>query len=297
MRAPIQASPVSATSVVPLYRAASQRAGRNTTEFSSVFICTRNARSKAGWPVVAGAAMACAARARPTSTATPISRRRLSSVMMAGQVKDVMRCSGGEGTGAAARALRVGWEWLTWFSMRRLSMRAAAIIAHGRRPGRRAATQAHDAVHAAHGIGPVADDDDRDPQRLEARADLLLAGQVELVEGLVEEQHLRPAVQGARQQHALLLAARERHAQAADDRVVLHRHGHDVGVDARDVGRGTHPVGLVLRVEKTDVVADGPDEQHIVLHDHAQPRTKGADVPVADIAAIGVERALGALEQ
>src|SRR5436190_13752416 len=66
-----------------LYVAAIHRQGRNSTVDSSVFWCARNARSKSGWPVVAGALIWYLPRARPTSQVAITSSSTLSSVINA----------------------------------------------------------------------------------------------------------------------------------------------------------------------------------------------------------------------
>src|SRR6185437_3803100 len=64
--------------------AASHSVGRNITVCSSVFICTRLARSNAGWPLVAGALIPYLPRAWPTTHMVPNSKSTVSSVTRAG---------------------------------------------------------------------------------------------------------------------------------------------------------------------------------------------------------------------
>ena len=88
------------------------------------------------------------------------------------------------------------------------ALSGAALIE--RRSCADAAVLQHD--HAAGGgdrLGPVGDDDARQLQLADRLVHLPLAVDVERARRLVEEQDLRPLVQRARQQDALLLAARQ----------------------------------------------------------------------------------------
>ena len=94
----------------------------------------------------------------------------------------------------------------------RRSWRDAAVLQHHHPAGR------------GDRLGPVRDDDARQPQLPDRLVHLPLALDVERARRLVEEQDLRPLVQRARQQDALLLPARQARAHVADERVVAHRH-------------------------------------------------------------------------
>ncbi len=104
---------------------------------------------------------------------------------------------------------------------------------------------------------------------------------------------MRPPIKRSRQQHALLLPARECRAKASDDRVVLHGHSHNFFIDHRHPGAFAHTGRIVLSVEKADVVLDGADEKLVVLHDRPNPGAVVSGIPIHEIATIDSDLTLG----
>ena len=92
----------------------------------------------------------------------------------------------------------------------------------------------------------------------------------------IEEQQFRLSIEGAGKQHALLLPARQRAPHIADQAVIGHRHRHDLVVNPGDLGAFDHPVLVIDRVEKADVVGDRARQQLILLHDRADVFPIGA---------------------
>ena len=69
--------------------------------------------------------------------------------------------------------------------------------------------------------------------------------------------------------------------EAADNRVVAHRHRLDVGVDGGQLRAFAHACGVVLRIEEADVVFDGAGEHLVVLQHHANAPAEGG-APAAE---------------
>ncbi|CAJ6390383.1 Uncharacterised protein [Burkholderia pseudomallei] len=131
------------------------------------------------------------------------------------------------------------------------------------------------------------DDHARHLQRADRRVHLPFALQIEVARRFVEHENLRPFVKRAREQHALLLSARQHRAHVADERVVAHRHRDDVRVHGRELRAFGNPLRVGVRIEEADVVGDRAREQHVVLqhgaHQRAQPiEPEALDVDAAD---------------
>ena len=141
-----------------------------------------------------------------------------------------------------------------------------------RRVGRergRAIAHPIDAVRDVDQRRLVRDRDDRElaAQRLERPADGRLGVRIERARGLVEDQHASAVREGAREHHALALAARELAAALADDRVQAFRQARDDVPQARraqgtlGVGRGRAPdrrsVTLLRTVSCSRIVSCG----------------------------------------
>ena len=93
--------------------------------------------------------------------------------------------------------------------------------------------------------------------------------------GLVEQQDAGCAVERARQHDALHLPARERAAHVADQRLVAHRHPHDLFVDG---GKPRHLLNSApdrRRAEAGDVLGDRAGKQPVVLQYAADLGTIG----------------------
>ena len=134
---------------------------------------------------------------------------------------------------------------------------------------------------------PMGHDDARDRHLRNEIGDRLFRGLVEIGGALVEHENARPAVERARQQHALALAARERRSHVADQAEILHRRAHDVVVHLRRHGRLLHPLHVEVGIEEGDVVGDRAGEEPVVLRDHAHMRAPRA--PQLRVGAMTVE--------
>src|SRR5690349_12144556 len=86
---------------------------------------------------------------------------------------------------------------------------------------------------------------------------------------LIEKEDAWLPVQGASQQQALLLSARQGASHIADETIVGHGHGHDLLVDAGKLRTSNHPVLVEIRVEETDIVCDRAGQKLVLLHDRA----------------------------
>ena len=84
---------------------------------------------------------------------------------------------------------------------------------------------------------------------------------VEGARGLVEQQHGRVVVEGARDADALGLPAGEAHAAVADLRVVCERHALDEARGVRDLGCALHAVHVGHLLAEGDVRRDRVVEQ------------------------------------
>ena len=102
--------------------------------------------------------------------------------------------------------------------------------------GDAAAVEHEDQVGVAHGRDAVRHDDRRPlaHDAAQPRQDLLFGVRVHGRQRVVQDQDPRVDGQGARERRPLLLAARQRDAALADDRVVAVREVGDVLVEARD---------------------------------------------------------------
>ena len=69
------------------------------------------------------------------------------------------------------------------------------------------------------------------------------------------------AIERAGEEHALALAARQRRPHVADQRQVLHRHAHDVGVHLSRHSGFPHALHVEIGVEAGDVVGDRAGQQ------------------------------------
>ena len=148
------------------------------------------------------------------------------------------------------------------------------------------------------------DDDPGQTQRSHGLVDAALAGDVEMAGRLVEHQYAGLAVQGSRQQDALLLAPGEHRAHVAHERVVLHRHRDHVVMYRSQAGARCNAGRVRNGVEEADVLADGPSEELVVLHhagDHAAPLRQAhpAERPAThfDAAGLGLQQAEQQLDE
>src|SRR4051812_22191079 len=73
-----------------------------------------------------------------------------------------------------------------------------------------------DRIGPAHHLRPMRDTDARDAEVLQPLVDLFFLRNVEMGSSFVEEKNFRVLVEGARQQHALLLAAGQGASHVAD---------------------------------------------------------------------------------
>src|SRR5215472_8830482 len=155
----------------------------------------------------------------------------------------------------------------------------------------------HDAVGPAHGRQPVGDDYEgaAGGDAPHILLDDALAFVIERARRLVEYQNPRIGQQRPRNRYALALAARERGAALADDRVVCLRQLEDELVGSGELGGGDHPAHRNARIGQRNVLAHRAVEQNILLQDDpdlaSQPgHVDHCEIDAVDQHATGVRR-------
>ena len=148
-------------------------------------------------------------------------------------------------------------------------------------------------------LKPVCDDEGRPPgeEVVEVLLDRALGLGVERARRLVEQQHRRLRVDGARDRDALRLAAGEPQARLAHLRLVAEREPLDEAVGGRHAGGPAHARAVGAVVAERDVARDRVVEQVAVLKHEADLPAQRAVVERAQVDAVVVDRPLGRLEQ
>jgi hypothetical protein len=95
------------------------------------------------------------------------------------------------------------------------------------------AEHTHDPICAARHVWAMSGADASHPKLAPTLVDEPFIVDIEVCGALVKEKNAGLSIQGARKQHPLLLASRERATHVADETIVGHRHRHDLFVDAR----------------------------------------------------------------
>ena len=108
---------------------------------------------------------------------------------------------------------------------------------------------------------------------------------------LVEDQHRRVAQDGARDRHALLLAAREAIAALADGRVIAIGQRGDQLVDLRRASGVFDLLVAGVRAGEAQVLADRLVKQIRLLRDHADRVGERGERHVADVHAVDAHAA------
>src|ERR1700730_12226020 len=111
-----------------------------------------------------------------------------------------------------------------------------------------------DSVCHIEGGAPVRHDDARDREEPDGLVDCPLVLLVEMASRLVEQEDARSTIERAGQHDPLHLPARERAAHIPHQRLVTHRHPHDLFVDAREPCHLLDPLGVRRRAEACDVL-------------------------------------------
>src|SRR3954447_13759889 len=109
-----------------------------------------------------------------------------------------------------------------------------------------------DCIGSVHHLRPVGDTYARYVEAPEAIIDLPLFIDVEVRRALVEEENLRLSVERPREQHSLLLAARQGTPHVSDQAVVAHWHCHDLFMDPSHLRAQDHSFLVKGRIEKAD---------------------------------------------
>ena len=150
-----------------------------------------------------------------------------------------------------------------------------------------------DAIGERQRRAPVRDEQRRaragDPAQ--RRVDLLLDPRVDRRRRVVEQQDLGIREQRARERDPLALAAREREALLADDRVVAVRQLHDELVRLRGTRRGLDLRRGRVGPAERDVGGDRVGEEERVLEHHADAAAQRLERRVAHVDAVDRDRA------
>src|SRR5580704_8963534 len=126
-------------------------------------------------------------------------------------------------------------------SLPNLAGRGGSARAFGRR---HCGPDRYDSVGHVERGAPVRHDHARDWEAADGLVDCPLVLLVEMAGGLIEQQDARRAIERARQHDALHLPARERTAHIAYQRLVAHRHVHDLVVYRGEPGHLLDPLGV-----------------------------------------------------
>jgi hypothetical protein len=126
-------------------------------------------------------------------------------------------------------------------------------------------------------FGAMRDDDASDLQLAQRRVDLAFRGQIEVARPFVHEPDSRAAVESPRKEQALPLASRQTRPEVADQCAVIHRHRHDLGVNAGDSSALTQPRNIYLRVKEGNVFGDRAAQRVVLLHNDADLSAEDAD--------------------
>ena len=156
------------------------------------------------------------------------------------------------------------------------ALRDAAVIEH------------HDLVGQRDGGRPVGDDERGAVvgDLLQGAADLELRLHVDAGGGVVQDEDARVHHEGARDGDALPLAAAEREAAFADDRVVALGEGLDELIGLGGLRGLAHLVVGGLRTAQADVLGDRLAEQERVLVDDADVTAQVGEAQVAHVLAV-----------
>ena len=141
-----------------------------------------------------------------------------------------------------------------------------------------------DDVRALDGTQAMSDDDTGQVETFDTVHHLQLRLVVKRAGGFVQEQDIRSADKGAREQQALALSTGNRCA-VRDERKHAHRHGAYIVRHAGEFG-GFPRLVMAERIRSDDVVEDGTMVQAAVLQDDAALTARGFHVDSADVLAV-----------